>query len=281
MDSWFNEFKEKLTECKIGVGDIVYISSDITMMLCWASKNLNVQTIEERDIFLNQFVNTLQKQVGEIGTLLIPVFTWAFCREGKYDARSTQGEVGMLGNWILSKRKDFIRTRHPIYSFMVWGKDAGLLYDMKNVDSWGENSPFAYLHHNKGKNLLFNTTLSRSFTFLHYVEQSVHVPYRYMKTFCGQYTDWNGNCSQAAYSTYVRDLDIQSRECAKDDCLDDGETAIMICFGVNTLRVVDLEKSYEVIKCNILENGANMWYSFDNYVIDWTVGNTHADELLY
>lgn len=25
MDKWFNEFENKLTECKIGIGDIIYI----------------------------------------------------------------------------------------------------------------------------------------------------------------------------------------------------------------------------------------------------------------
>ena len=131
-------------------GDILYVASDITRLMYRVSHLYN----DAYDEYMDGLVNTLQEVVGAEGTLLFPVFTWDFCRGKGHVLKETKGEVGTFNNWILKKRHDFRRTAHPMYSFMVWGKDANLLCSMNNRDAWGEDSPFAYLRENSAKTLI-------------------------------------------------------------------------------------------------------------------------------
>ena len=275
----WSELRYTLKKLHIGNGDMVYIASDVTLLLAEARKKYQVKTAGQRDRFLNEFVDTLQEVVGTQGTLLFPVFTWDFCRGKGFDAKTTQGEVGAFNNWILNKRADFSRTQHPIYSFLVWGGCAKALLALKNVDSFGSDSPFAYLHQHGAKMLLLNVALQRGFTFMHYVEESVHVPYRYMKNFRGIYQDTQGFKSERSYTMYVRDLDIQSEEYIPDGLLEDKDIVAVADWGKLTLKVFPLPEAYSIVEDDLLHNKGRKCYKFANYELEWGKGATHEDDL--
>lgn len=272
----FSSWQQAIKDLGIKAGDTVYVASDITLPLRDAYKE-GVRTKADRDNYLHELINMLQKAVGNEGTLLFPVFTWAFCRGKGFDAKTTLGEVGSLNNWILQNRTDFIRTRHPIYSFMVWGRAADLLAALDNISGWGNNSPFAYLHYNGGKMLYINVSLQRSLTFMHYVEEAVKVPYRYTKAFRGSYTDSRGKTTEKIYTMYVRDLAIQSAEYMPDEFL--LHSGIMQEKFVQdiSLKSLDLNAAYEPLKEDLLKNGAANFYKFTDYKLDWEV-RTHEDD---
>lgn len=278
IKNWLENFKNKLHEMGICKGDLLYISSDMTMLMYRCTKAFSLKGKDGKSFFLNSFTDMLKETVGEEGTLLVPVFTWDFCRGIAFDSRTTHGDVGSFGNWLLDNRQDFSRTRHAIYSFMVWGKAAPLLGAMDNRTAWGKDSPFAYLHSNNGKNLLVNVSLEKCFTFTHYVEECIRVPYRYFKDFRGSYTDCNGNVSDRVYTMFVRDLDIESKQVTPDDCLDKAGAAVTDIYDGNSLKLVFLDKAYPCIVENYKHGNANEWYDFDGYSIDWTSGQTHPDE---
>ena len=75
MNIWFDELKEKLTESEIKKGDIVYISSDLTMLMYRSLKKFNLKGKDGKNLFMNKLVNTFQDMVGDEGTLMIPLFT--------------------------------------------------------------------------------------------------------------------------------------------------------------------------------------------------------------
>lgn len=150
-------------------------------------------------------IHMLQELVGSEGTLLFPVYNWDFCKGKPFDYLLTPGKTGTLGNVAL-RSSAFRRTRHPIYSFSVWGKYANFLYSLTNRDSFAQDSPFSFLHKNKAKMLLLDVACQNSLTFVHYVEQAHRVPYRFLKSFTAQYIDENRNGSEQIYSMYVRDL---------------------------------------------------------------------------
>ena len=107
------------------------------------------------------------------------------------------------------KRDDFSRTKHPIYSFAVWGKGKEDLLKLNNKSSFGIDSPFSYFKDNNFKNLFIDKDCQHSYTFVHYVEeQEGPVPYRYLKDFTANYIDEAGNEYSATYSMNVRDLDM-------------------------------------------------------------------------
>lgn len=185
----------------IGPGDTVLVSSDV-LRLALACRERGERF--DADVF----IDSLQARIGATGTLLFPTYSWAFCKGEGFDAKKTPSLMGALTSQAL-RRPDFRRTRHPLYSFAVWGAGQQDLCALDNRDSWSEDSPFGYLYRRNAKNLFAGIHYRQAFTFDHYAEQKVGVPYRYFKSFFGPYTDENGTTtSRAEYTMYVRDLSL-------------------------------------------------------------------------
>ena len=146
---------------KIEKGDVVLLTSDITDLFLQCQDNGEILDV---NILLDHF----KEAVGEEGTLLIPTYNWGFCQGKPFDYKKTPSKTGAIGNAAL-RRKDFIRTKHPIYSFAVWGKDADKLVAMDNIESFGSDSPFAYLEQVNAKNVFIGASLRNSFTYIHYM----------------------------------------------------------------------------------------------------------------
>ena len=196
---------------KIEKGDVVLFTSDITDLYLQCQDNGEILDV---NILLNHF----QEAIGEEGTLLIPTYNWGFCQGKPFDYKKTPSKTGAIGNAAL-RRKDFIRTKHPIYSFAVWGKDADKLVAMENIESFGPDSPFAYLEQVNAKNVFIGASLRNSFTYIHYIEQKLGAKYRYSKMFKSHYIDQNKVDTVKEYAMYVRDLDL-GVVCAPDPFVD-------------------------------------------------------------
>ena len=172
----------------INKGDKVYVTSDVKQLLYDL-----MQSGDETD--LNILIDGLIDIIGEEGTLVFPTFNWSFCKGETFDYYKTPCKTGSLGKLAL-KRDDFRRTKHPIYSFAVWGHDKDVLCSMTNKSSFGNDSPFAYMVEHEYRNLFIDKDLQHSFVFVHYVEQSVGITYRYLKDFTADYTDEKGKTSR-------------------------------------------------------------------------------------
>lgn len=265
---YWEDFHKSMDALGIGKGDILYVGSDVAAVVVSASRELEIKTREERDAYLNALIDNIKEHVGEEGTLLFPVYSWKYCKGVPFDYYKTQGEDGALNNFILNTRKDFRRTRHPIYSFMVWGKDAEMLLAMNNQEAWGKASPFWYLHHNGGKEFDINVSGLRSMTFKHYVEMSLKVPYRYPKYFLADYTDENGVTEERCYSMYVRDLNVKMKSSQNNAFFEEKGVGQSVEFHGGVLNLIDLPKAYEALKDDILNNGAANVYHFEDYTLD-------------
>lgn len=239
-------------------GDTLLVSSDM--------KGLLFQCMEHGDeTDLNVFLESLMKAVGEEGTILIPAFNWDFCKGITFDYRRTPCRTGSLGK-IAMKREDYVRTRHPIYSFAVWGKDAAKLYAMENRDSFGQDSPFAYLREVRAKNLFIDVSYRDSFTYAHYVEEwEGEVPYRYVKDFTAGYIDESGAESERTYSMFVRDLDrnVQVTINPMEEQFLKAEAVRHYLINGVDFRLLDLEKAYDLMKEDILYNRSRNLCTYD------------------
>lgn len=184
----------------IKTGQPLMISSDITKL--WAEYR------KTKTKFVPQeFIELLQKKVTKDGTLIFPTYSWDFCHGEGFDYYKTIPRTGGLGRVSLSM-PGFRRTQHPIYSFAVWGKDADKLCKMNNISSFGNDSPFSYFNEQAVDHLMIGIPFTKGFTFAHYVEELIGVPYRYLKDFEGKYVDDKGVESIRTYSMNVRDLDL-------------------------------------------------------------------------
>ncbi|MEG1457926.1 MAG: AAC(3) family N-acetyltransferase [Acetivibrio sp.] len=189
---------------RIKEGDVLYVVSDILELTKICKRNG-----EKFD--RNRFIDTIIEKVGITGTVLIPTFNWDFCKGKTFDYLHTPSQTGALGNAALG-RKDFKRTKHPIYSFAVWGKDKELLCNMDSKSSFGKETVFDYMVKKHGKSLVIGLPTMAGIAVFHHVEEMVGVPFRFNKDFAGNYVDENGNVEEKTYSMYVRDLEINAKE---------------------------------------------------------------------
>lgn len=184
----------------INSGDKVLISSDIvTFLLEFKKKN--------RKFDPNLIIDFLINKIGPNGTLMFPAFNWDFCEGKDFDYYKTPSQTGSLSN-IALKRKDFKRTKNPIYSFVVTGKDTDHICNLQHKSCFSLDSPFGYLIKNHGKNLFIGIDYKYGFTFDHIAEETVGVDYRYFKDFSGFYVDKFNKKTKVNYKMYVRNLNL-------------------------------------------------------------------------
>ncbi|MDE7313409.1 MAG: AAC(3) family N-acetyltransferase [Eubacterium sp.] len=225
----------------ISRGDRIYLSSDV-LALAWTAK------YHGECFSVDKLIDSFQKQITEDGTLLIPTFHFDFSNKGVYDYTNTPCTTGALGNAAL-KRQDFKRTAHPMHSFCVWGKDQALLCAMCNNNSFGSDSPFAYMHQHNVVQIMLGTDYQRSMTFVHYAEAMAKVPYRFSKQFTGTYIAQDGTESVRTYEYPARYLELGSTEQFNRIGQILEEKGIAQSFQINGISVkkVSLSASYPVI----------------------------------
>ena len=108
-------YKDVITSLEINTGETIFFTSNLTFLAYDAA-------ISKEEFDENFILDTLIEKIGPKGTLILPVYNWDFCLGVPFDYKNTQSKTGHLGNQAL-KREDFKRTKNPIYSYAVWGKD--------------------------------------------------------------------------------------------------------------------------------------------------------------
>ena len=232
-------------------GDIIFISSDTRLMLYDAVRN-------KSSLILDDFIDGLIDAVGDKGTVIFPTYNWEFCSEKEFDYKKTPCKTGVLGELAL-KHNGFQRTRHPIYSFAVYGYYREKLVSMNNLDSFGTDSPFAFFRDMNVNNYIIDVTLKHCFTYVHFVEeQSGVVNYRYIKNFKGIYIDENGNRENRTYSMFVRDLDMDVEatiDPIEEDLLQSGvEKKIKI--NSSEIKHIKLGEAYPILLRDVMSNNS-------------------------
>ena len=164
-----------LKKLQIKKGDKIVVTSNIIKILSKFKNN-------EINFDPNTLINSLKKIIGKEGTLLIPTFNWDFLKGKTFNYYDSPSQAGALGN-IALKRKDFLRTFNPVYSYAVSGKDQKKICNIKHTNCFSLNSPFGYLLKNKAKNLfidmnqtVFEKTFEHSFFFLFRYLGGIAVP---------------------------------------------------------------------------------------------------------
>ena len=243
----YTSYRKIINELDIEKGDNLFISSDIVSLML--SCQMNNEVFDG-----NLFIRSITDKLGNEGTLVFPTYNWGFCKGMCYDYHKTKSKVGALTN-IALKHPGFKRTKHPIYSFAVWGRHQAILCGFNNTSSFGADSPFAFFYNNHFKNLFIDVDYLYSSTFIHYCEEKIGVSYRFLKEFTSDYINENGIKNEKTYSMYVRRLDIRvenannlhnaylRNNAVKDYIIND------ILF-----RVLDMHKAYDLVDLDIKNN---------------------------
>lgn len=130
-------------------------------------------------------------------TILIPVFTYSFCKTKKINLKTHRSETGRFSEEVRKIYKNQ-RTLDPIFSFIKIGSGFKLRRSINNT-AFDRNSVFKKIY---DKNfLIINIGLKQIVsTQFHKIEFDKKVPYRYNKIFKGEV-----NGKNISYKYFVRD----------------------------------------------------------------------------
>lgn len=165
----------------------------------------------DKDLLADGFIDAVLAVLGPEGTLLVPTFSFSFCKTGLFDVDATPSEMGTLTERA-RKRPDARRSGHPIYSVAAFGREAERYLAASDATCFGPDSPFDRLHQasEEGEQVILAAmgldNPAEAITYSHYLEETAGVPYRYHKTFSGVVRRGQTE-RQVATAFYVRDLE--------------------------------------------------------------------------
>ncbi len=239
-----------INRMNIQSGDFVLITGNMIKLLTKIKRLHHEHNI---DTLIHQLLNTVDTN----GTLAIQTFNWDFCNNKDYHILKSKSQTGALGNTAL-KRNDFLRTKHPVYSFAIAGHLQQQLVGLNNKGAFDNNSPFKLMHEHNAKMIIIDLPLQNSFTFVHYVEEALGVDYRYNKTFTGRYTDTCGTETIREYDVFVRDREhnVQTLVEPLEHIFETKQAMTTTSYDNITIKTINLKKAYDIIADDIVNNGA-------------------------
>lgn len=241
----------------INKGDIILLSSNLIKTILYAKKY-------EKEFDYNKFIDSFINAVGNSGTILIPSYNWDFCSGKSFDYNSTKSKTGILANEAI-KRTDFKRTKHPLYSHIVWGRDKEYLCDLDYIDAFGKDSIFDYLYNNNAKNIGIDVDLDGCYSIIYYFEQKFGVPYRYKKYFKSTYIDENGIVSKKTYSMNVRYTEMNSKFNGRQmyEYLKENNAVKEVNLNNSFISIFDIKKTEQYIENDIINNHSKKFMEYN------------------
>ena len=170
------EIENSLRTAGLEKGDICMLHSKLTDI------GVPDRSLLRSKQLLPSLISCFENVLGREGTLVIPSFSYSFCKGEIFDQQNTPTTVGVLNEYF-RKQEGTIRSSHPIFSVCARGPAAKDIVRVDD-DSFGSNSCFGNITRLNGKILTFGTDL-RHATYFHYPEQIFGVPYRFIKEFPG------------------------------------------------------------------------------------------------
>ena len=170
----------------IGAGDcdVLFIHSDV--MFGNVPKDFNKK----------EYMQTLYSVLSELNVqIVVPTFTYSFCNHEDFDVRKSRTSVGALSEFI-RKQDGRYRTLDPLLSLSV-PAELKPVFENTGNHSLGVNSGLDKLHNLDGVKFLFlGAEMADCFTYVHYVEKMMDVPYRFDMEFEGNIIDYDNKSTR-------------------------------------------------------------------------------------
>ncbi|MDP1510653.1 AAC(3) family N-acetyltransferase [Paenibacillus ottowii] len=191
---WYTgeDILNKLKEVGAHECDVLFVHTDVAFGI--------INPGLKRKQYLGCLYEILQEL--NVGTLVFPAFTFSFCNKEIYDVKNSRTFMGALNEYIRNQ-PGVVRSIDPILS-MISAGDKANLFDHIGKNSLGINSAYDILHQQENvKFLFFGAEIGECFTYIHYVEDIMRVPYRFDMSFSGAIIDEEGNRFEDEYKLYA------------------------------------------------------------------------------
>jgi aminopeptidase-like protein/aminoglycoside N3'-acetyltransferase len=152
----------------------------------------------------------MRQAVGDEGTILVPTYTFSFCRQEVFDVANTPTPGGP---WSTSPSfleyvralPGAVRSMDPIHSVCGVGPAAASLLTGLPSTCFGPGCLHERLLESRAKICMIGVGLYES-SFRHYVEEIIGVPFRFRKLFTGQIRQPDGMVIKTGWVYNVRIL---------------------------------------------------------------------------
>ena len=152
---------------KVGVisGDNLFVHSDLESFGKLAYKI-------RREELLGGFLEALKGAVGEKGTIIMPAFSYSYCKGEIFDPEKTPSTVGVLTEYFRTQ-PSVLRSSDAIFSVAALGPDAAHFINV-GKNCFGPGSIFEKLQDKNVKIVFLGETFDM--TYMHFIEQHCHSP---------------------------------------------------------------------------------------------------------
>lgn len=138
----------------------------------------------------------------DVKNIIVPTFTYSFCNNEVYDVKKSKTSMGALSEYFRKQLGRF-RTMDPLLSLSV-PETMKSEFDHVSAHSLGLGSGLDVVHNLKNVNFLFlGVPMGECFTYLHYIEKILDVPYRFDLPFEGEIIDYDDKvmrCTQTIHT---------------------------------------------------------------------------------
>ena len=170
-----NDLAEALAAVGLRRGDVVFSHSNVGFFGIPESG-------KDPDSVFKTIYGAFRQVIGEEGTLVVPAYTYSFCVMKPFDPDNTPSTCGLFTE-LVRLQPDARRSLDPIFSVAAIGRLSDELTRDAPAECFGPDSFWARFLEKDG--IICNLNFDASSTFIHFVEKSLGVPYRYDKLFTG------------------------------------------------------------------------------------------------
>jgi aminoglycoside 3-N-acetyltransferase len=176
------DLDEALRRVGIGTGDLVFVQ------VCADALGPS-EAGADPDVLCALIHDALRAAVGPTGTLLVPAYTFSFCKREAFDVEATPTQAGPWNSFaefpdFVRRLPGAIRSRDPIFSTAGVGPLAAELLTNLPPICLGAGSVHDRVRQRGGKICILGVGLYEAIA-RHSVEAEQRVPWRYDKLFTG------------------------------------------------------------------------------------------------
>jgi aminoglycoside 3-N-acetyltransferase len=230
---------DKLTSLGVSEGDTIMVSCRLPFIGRLAIGTTFVDLAKA-------VIENIYTLIGEKGTMVVPAYSYSFCRSEDFDPSHTPSTLGIFFETF---RHQYARGRtlDPIFSICARGKNADFLLNGPDDDCFGPNSFFSRFHGLPESKFLLLGLNYHYITNFHFVEQMNRISYRYIKEFPGKIVMPDGQSTHRIQKYFVRDLSIKYEFSGFYNYIEENKLGRVAAFGNSEIKVIDDKRFVQAV----------------------------------